>query len=637
MNWGRNHSSFRRWDACFLRLLVPVLAVIALLTPGPLAWADGSILYVDRSDPGCSDTGSGTVTQPFCTIGTAASKVTAGQTVQVASGSYSEMVTASSSGTSTAPIVFTAAPGATVTLSGQSSGFVISGRSWITVSGFVVTQTTDYGISVSNSTHITLSSNHVSYSGQPVSGKTRAGIRLANVADSLVSGNTSDHNSDYGILLTSGSTRNELRSNSTFNNAEGFQRAAAGIRLYSSPGNTVDGNITHHNEDSGIECYSGSNNTLLYNNVSYNNGDHGIDNYVTTGQRVIANTIYKNVTAGINVEGGSTGATVANNISIDNGIQSPRTHGDIRIEAGSTAGTTMDSDLVNLSTSDVLLIWNSTNYTSLAAFQSATGQELHGIQADPRWRSPGAGDFHLTASSLAIDSADSGVSGQPGADAEGITRIDDPFTPNTGLGPRSYDDRGAYEYKGSGSSDAPPVAALTVTPASGMAPLLVTADASASTDTDSTPIASYSFDFGDGSPPVGPQSGATATHTYAAAGAYTVTVTVIDTAGLSSTAAVTVQVQSDSPPLASLKVSPGSGSAPLTVLADASASTDTDSTPIASYSFDFGDGSPPVGPQPGATATHTYTAGGTYTVTVTVKDTAGLSSAATKRVKVKGR
>jgi hypothetical protein len=203
----------------------------------------------------------------------------------------------------------------------------------------------------------------------------------------------------------------------------------------------------------------------------------------------------------------------------------------------------MDSDLVNLSTSDVLLIWNSTNYTSLASFQSATGQEAHGIQADPRWRSPGAGDFHLTASSLAIDSADSGVSGQPGADAEGITRFDDPFTPNTGLGPRPYDDRGAYEYQGSGSSEAPPVAALTVTPASGTAPLLITADASASTDTDSTPIASYSFDFGDGSPVVGPQPGAAATHTYTAGGTYTVTVTVTDTAGLFAKATKRIKVK----------------------------------------------------------------------------------------------
>src|SRR5206468_3273066 len=84
----------------------------------------------------------------------------------------------------------------------------------------------------------------------------------------------------------------------------------------------------------------------------------------------------------------------------------------------------MDYDLAYLSTPDVLLIWNSVNYTSLAAFKSATGQETHGSQADPKWASPVGGDFHLTAGSPGIDSANSGASGQPSADAEGNPRLD---------------------------------------------------------------------------------------------------------------------------------------------------------------------------------------------------------------------
>jgi parallel beta-helix repeat protein len=614
-----------------LSLLLAVFATIgAAVAAGAPTLAADSTLYVDRSNTSCSDSGPGTASQPFCTISAAAARVAAGQTVQVATGTYAEAVTIPTSGTSSAPITFTAGPGANVTLSGQSSGFTISGRSWITINGFNVTQTSAYGIALSSASHITISNNHVSFAGQPASGQTRAGIRLSNVSDSLVSSNTSDHNSDYGIVLTSGSTRNEVRGNQTFSNAEGYQRAAAGIRLYSSPSNTIDGNITHHNEDSGIECYTGSNNTLIYNNVSYNNGDHGIDDYQTTGQRVIANSVYKNVTAGINVEGSSTGATLANNIAVDNGINSPRTQGDIRVESGSTSGTTMNNDLVHLTSSGVLLIWNSVNYTSLSSFKSATGQESRGIQADPMWRNATAGDLHLTAGSPAIDSADSGVSGQPNTDVEGHARVDDPATANTGVGPRAYDDRGAYEL--SGSSDSPPAASLSVAVTG---PLTVTADASASTDTDATPIASYTFDFGDGSAPVGPQAGATADHTYLAPGTYTVTVTVTDTAGLSSTASATAQVSLiDSPPAASLSLTPSSGRAPLAVTADASASTDNDGSPIETYRFDFGDGSPAVGPQTAATAQHTYTAAGTYTVTVTVTDTAGLSSTATSSVSV---
>jgi len=608
---------------------------LAVLVPGAAKAVSGTTLYVDRSNPSCSDTGSGTILAPYCTIGAAASVVGAGQTVQVAAGTYPEAVTVSTSGTSSAPIAFTAAPGATVTLSGRVNGFSISGRSWITVNGFNITTTSDRGIYVSSSSNITISNNHVSYSGSPVSGLTKSGIYLTNVSDSLVAGNTADHNTYAGIELVGSSTRDEVRGNTTFANASGYSRRAPGIRAYQAPGNTIDGNVTHDNEDSGIECYSGSNNTLIYDNVSYNNGDHGIDNYVTTGQRIIANTVYRNVTAGINVEGGSTGATIANNISVDSGINSPRTSSDIRVENGSTSGTTMDYDLVHLSTASTLLIWNSVSYSSLASFRSATGQELNGIDADAGWVNQGAGDFHLTAGSSAIDSANSGASGQPDLDVEGNGRYDVPATSNTGVGPRDYDDRGAYEFQSGESGDAPPAASLVVSPSSGSVPVAATADASASTDTDDTPIATYTFDFGEGTI-VGPQAEPTADHVYGSVGNFTVTVTVRDTAGLATTATVTVSAQppaGDSPPAAALTVSPNSGTAPVAVTANASGSADGDSTPIASYAFDFGDGTV-VGPQANAVAGHTYTAAGTFTVTATVTDTIGQASSTSATVTV---
>ena len=609
---------------------------LTLTSISPALGVSPTTLYVDGSSPSCSNSGSGAQGAPFCTIGAAVAKVAPGQTVQVAGGTYSEKVTISKSGTATSPITFRAAPGATVTVTGGTNGFVISGRSWLTVNGFTVTNTSDYGITVSNSTSITISNNDVSNAGFRASGMTRGGIRVNNSTDSLIVGNTSHDNSYAGIMVVGGSTRNEVRGNETFGNARGFERAAPGIRIYQSPANVVDNNITHDNEDSGIESYSGANDTLIYNNVSYSNGDHGIDDLRTTGQRIIGNTVYKNVTAGINLEGNSTGGTIRNNISVDNGIKSPRTHSDIRVESGSTAGTTVDYNVVYLTTPDTLLIWSSVSYTNLAAFQAASGQMSHGRNADPKWRDIGARDFHLTAGSPAIDYADSATNGQPALDAEDHPRVDDPATVDTGAGPRTYDDAGAFEFQPS-SVDLPPSASLTVTPSSGPAPLAVTADASGSTDTDATPIANYSFDFGDGSATVGPQSGASAGHNYSAAGSYTVTVTVTDTAGQSSTASTQVTVSAvpiDSPPVAALTVSPSSGTAPLAVTADASGSTDTDAWPIASYSFDFGDGSEAVGPQAGASAGHSYSAAGSYTVTVTVTDTAGQSSTASAQVTV---
>ena len=58
-------------------------------------------LYVDKGNANCSDGGSGAAAQPFCTIRPAASRVVAGQTVLVSSGTYNETVTVSSSGTAT--------------------------------------------------------------------------------------------------------------------------------------------------------------------------------------------------------------------------------------------------------------------------------------------------------------------------------------------------------------------------------------------------------------------------------------------------------------------------------------------------------------------------------------------------------
>src|SRR5207248_10290790 len=80
-----------------------------------------------------------------------------------------------------------------------------------------------------------------------------------------------------------------------------------------------------------------------------------------------------------------------------------------------------------------------------------------------------------------------------------------------------------------------PVAALTVTPTTGTAPLTVHADASASTVTD-LPIWRYYFSFPDMHSDstvddIGPQTEPTADHTYLGGGTYTVTVGVWDTDG----------------------------------------------------------------------------------------------------------
>src|SRR5215210_5190566 len=79
-----------------------VLALVVSTQPAAAA-ALVPTLYVDEGDANCSDSGSGTATQPFCTIRPAASRVVAGQTVLVSAGTYNEQVTVSCSGTASAP------------------------------------------------------------------------------------------------------------------------------------------------------------------------------------------------------------------------------------------------------------------------------------------------------------------------------------------------------------------------------------------------------------------------------------------------------------------------------------------------------------------------------------------------------
>ncbi|MBK5287082.1 MAG: right-handed parallel beta-helix repeat-containing protein, partial [Acidimicrobiia bacterium] len=415
---------------------------------GQVVTPAGATLFVDRANSSCTDFGTGTAAAPFCTINAAAQKATAGKTVSVAAGTYPEQVTVASSGTSTAPIVFTAASGATVTVTGGGNGFSVVGRSWVTIHGFTVTATTSRGISVTSSSNITIDGNHVTRVGQPASGLTAFGIHLNATTQSRVTNNTTDHNSDAGVHVVTNSNANVIAGNVSFANARGYIRAAAGIDVRDSTGNQVFSNTVHDNEDSGINAWTGSTNgsNVFYDNLSYANGDHGIDVHNAVDARVISNTVDGNYDSGIEMTT-STGSILANNISIDNGINSARTFGNIRVDSASAPTTTVNDDLIFLRVTGVMVDWNGVKYSSLAAFRTATGQESRGIEGDPRFASVTGANFHLLAGSPAIDAANSGAPNEPTVDFDGAGRYDDPATTNVGIGPIAYADRGAFEYR----------------------------------------------------------------------------------------------------------------------------------------------------------------------------------------------
>jgi parallel beta-helix repeat protein len=425
--------------------LAVVTGLGAVALSATAAVAATSTLYVNGGSSSCSDAGPGSQAAPFCTISAAAARAVAGQTVLVSSGTYRESVTVKNSGTSGAPLVFAAAQGATVTVTGGTNGFKLSGLSYVQIKRFTVTNTVGVGILVSGSNHITVESNVVSVAGQG-SGSVVKGISLSGTTRSVVRYNTTHDNSDAGIGITSASNNNFVTGNNSYGNARPASRAAAGIDLRNSTGNQVNGNYLHDNQDSGLNIWNSSNGTIAVNNVLSDNGDHGIDVHSTNDAVVVSNTVFRNYDSGIEMTG-SLRTYLQNNISADNGINSLRTSGQLRADSTSAPSTTADYDVLFLSapqnSQTVYLDWGGTKYSSLSAFQAATGQEAHGIQADPQFVNPGThashsglpGGLRLQSGSPAIDSGNNAATGEPAVDFDGVAR------PVNGTV-----DRGAFEF-----------------------------------------------------------------------------------------------------------------------------------------------------------------------------------------------
>ncbi len=641
-----------------------MVAGLLVLAPGQ---ADAATTYtVDNSTgAGCSDSAPTSPTGPFCTIGAAYAAAAAGDTITVNPGTYNERVDVAKSN-----LTIQAPNGATVDGGGTLVyGFNITG-STVTVDGFTVQHQTQAGISVSNSSSDTIrnvaatgsgvngirvtSSSGVTVTGADVNGNASIGILLQAATGSTVSASHTYGNAREGVGVKGGSNDTIEGVTSYDNNsatATTAPRLAPGINVtsYTPAGGTtqvadhitVQRNVTYGNDDSGIQIYGGSTNVTVRRNLTYANGDHGIDFSMASSGNVVSNTALDNFTAGINIESNAAGAgavaSVRDNLSINNGNGTPtRTRSDIRVDGASTAGSTIDYDLVNDSAGGPVVVWGASSYTSLATLQAATGQEIHGVQADPKLDAshvPGEG-------TAAIDAADANAPGFAANDLNGNAPVDDPAVANTGVGTPPYADLGAIE-RTNVPANKPPVAKLTATPSTVNAGGTVTLDASGSTDPEGGPL-TYAFDCGAAGVTAAP-TGSKATCTYPAAGSYTAKATVTDNLGATGTATAAVAVNAsgggggggggpvNTPPTAQLTANPSTVVEGGTVTLDASGSKDADGT-IATYAFDCGNQSAAKPGSTADTATCTYPTEGSYTAKVTVTDNQGGTDSATATV-----
>ena len=530
------------------------------------------------------------------------------------------------------------AVGHSVAAGARNFGLLVRGQSGLVITGLTVRQTNLTGVLVDSSDHVSLTGLAVSQAGShgvsienssgvdatdvTASGNASIGVRFSGSSASTLTHASTHDNLFHGVSVQ-GSRQIVVSDVTSFRNARPGTRVAAGIDVsLGSVDCIVQDSTAYNNDDSGLEAYSGSTGTIFRRNVSYDNGDHGIDNFNASGSVVVANTVVRNATAGINFEGGSTNATSRDNIASDNAVGSTRTIGEIRVDESSEPGVSLNRDLVFHTGAGPLFEWSSQPYSTVAAFQTVSGQESNGLAGSPGFVDLAGRDLHLTSASPAIDAAFTGLAAWKSRDHDQNQPIDDPSRTDTGSGPDSFADLGAFEYGG-------PAALGTVSPASGFAPLSTHVDATASVGL-TAPLASYRWTCGNGST----LATATGTCTYTKTGTYTPVLTVTDTAGRSDTWSTTVTVVTDAPPVATLTATPSSGYAPQTVVLDASGSTDTDGTPIASYTFSCGTGQP-SSTQPGSTFTCTYPKSGSYTGSVVVRDTAGLAASRSVSVKIK--
>jgi parallel beta-helix repeat protein len=326
-------------------------------------------------------------------------------------------------------------------VSARSHAFRLPGRSWVKIDGFTVRHTQDHGIYlIGPGANLWVINNQISLSGSH-------GIGVVGCSDVMIGSNVVHHNQDHGISLISGVSASTVENNQSFANSRPTGIAASGIYLHGSPNNLVQGNRSFDNQDTGVEIDSLSNDVTCRQNMAWNNGDHGFIHLRSHSVSHFGDVAWGNAVNGFSIEGDSQGAVLYNCIAIDNGLATNSS--DLFVDPLAVTGFTSDFNLFWNSSSQQPIRFNGVRYATIAGYSSASGQDVHTIQANPLFADAAAGDFDLLPGSPAIDSGYSWDVGWPALDASGQTRYDDPATPNTGVGPIAYADRGALEYQGS--------------------------------------------------------------------------------------------------------------------------------------------------------------------------------------------
>lgn len=399
-----------------------------------------AVHYVNNSgSPTCSDSGSGTLANPWCTISYGLSHINGGDTLYVRTGTYNgDYIMTGPSGTAGAHTVLAAYPGDTPVLSGSgySSGrFKIShGCSYIDFIGFIITNL-NQGLYLDDDAGTSTACTNV----------TVQNITIHDVGQE-------------GLAVRAGTTgsapRNFLIENSTIYNTGRLGQSSNGEGMYignsggtdTTNGVTVIGNTIHDTQDECIELKGDSHDNIidgntLYNCISpgssYSNGGGAIEideprNGSTNPNQIVRNNVIHDIAnnAGITKVGirAGTGAAIYNNILYDiysgyNCIQS-NTANYPRLIYHNTVDCSSSKAIVDLGTSADIR----NNIGPTGAYNLPTNNAY--FVNEPK------ANYHLVAGSAPINA---------GADLTGIVPVDIEGTSRIVYAPP---DLGAYEYHG---------------------------------------------------------------------------------------------------------------------------------------------------------------------------------------------
>jgi hypothetical protein len=277
---------------------------------------------------------------------------------------------------------------------------------------------------------------------------------------------------DLGIGTYSGAV---AANNKVFGNYAGIEASglATGNRSYSNTtagivaqgSSLIVGNWTYSNKI-GILLSAGFDGQAK-KNVVYANSDQGlvIQAYYNTPKEVANNTIFQPVGDAVKLEQG------AKNVSLSNNILWVQAGYGINVARDSQAGFASDYNMF-YKTADPnahIGFWDGSSQDTLAAWQTGTTKDAQSLLGDPLFVDPDGADnvlgyraaeggydggpddnFQLSRGSPGIDRAQAWKA--PATDALGLSRLDDPGTPNLGSPDYAARDLGASMFAQTGTA-----------------------------------------------------------------------------------------------------------------------------------------------------------------------------------------